>query len=59
MDPVSLKTLQERALVVRRDIVGMLRAASAGSLFSSFSAVELLVWLYGAVLRTEIGRAHV
>ena len=55
MDPVSLKTLQERALVVRRDIVGMLRAASAGSLFSSFSAVELLVWLYGAVLRTAPG----
>ena len=57
MDPVLLKTLQGRALVVRRYIVGMLRNASAGSLFSSFSAVELLVWLYGAVLRTGPGGA--
>ena len=55
MDPVLLKTLQGRALVVRRYIVGMLRNASAGSLFSSFSAVELLVWLYGAVLRAGPG----
>ena len=55
MDPVLLKTLQGRALVVRRDIVGMLRNANAGSLFSSFSAVELLVWLYGAVLRAGPG----
>ena len=57
MDPVLLKTLQGRALVVRRDIVGMLRNARAGSLFSSFSAVELLVWLYGAVLRAGPGGA--
>ena len=50
MDSALLKELQARALAVRRDILGMLKTSNLGSLRSSFSAVELLVWLYGAIL---------
>ena len=62
MDSALLKELQVRALAVRRDILGMLKTSNLGSLRSSFSAVELLVWLYGAILSlrpeapTEAGR---
>ena len=62
MDSALLKELQVRALAVRRDILGMLKTSNLGSLRSSFSAVELLVWLYGTILNlrpeapTEAGR---
>lgn len=57
MDPVFLETLRARALLVRRDVVGMLKTANVGRLLASLSAVELLVWLYGAVLKTSPGTA--
>lgn len=62
MDLALQEKLRGRALAVRRDVVGMLKASSAGSLLSSFSAVDILVWLYGTILKispeapTEEGR---
>ena len=47
------EALQERALCVRRDIAGMPGALHDGYLFSAVSSVDLLVWLYGRVLRVR------
>ena len=47
----SVDALRRRALAVRRDIVGMLKMARAGSLLPPFSAVDILVWLYGGILK--------
>ena len=49
MDAVVLTELEARALNVRRDIVRMLGIARR-PMMSSLSAVDIIVWLYGAVL---------
>ena len=53
MDACLLSDLQERSRVVRRDVVGMLGMARAGCLGASLSTVDILVWLYGAVLNVQ------
>ena len=45
--------LQARALCVRRNIVSMPGAVHDGYLFSAVSSVDILVWLYGGVLRVD------
>lgn len=42
--------LETRALSIRRDVVRMMGMARMGHMASSFSSVDILVWLYGAVL---------
>lgn len=53
MERVLIDRLRARALSVRRDVIGMLKGARVDNLRASFSAVEILVWLYGSVLRTS------
>jgi transketolase len=50
MDTVVLAELEARALDIRRDIVRMLGISRTGHMASSLSAVDIIVWLYGAVL---------
>lgn len=48
--------LETRALNVRRDVVRMMGMARTGQMASSLSAVDILVWLYGAVLSVRPGQ---
>ncbi|NLL37721.1 MAG: transketolase [Fretibacterium sp.] len=48
-----MNELEERSLNVRRDVVKMLGMARSGNLSSSLAAVDILVWLYGAVLDVQ------
>jgi transketolase len=50
MDAVVLAELEARALDIRRDVVRMLGIARTGYMAPSLSAVDIIVWLYGAVL---------
>ena len=50
MDAVLFEELEMRALNVRRDVVRMMGMARMGHMASSFSAVDILVWLFGTVL---------
>ena len=50
MDLALLKELEARALNIRRDVISMMGMARTGHMASSFSAADILVWLYGSVL---------
>jgi transketolase len=50
MNAVLLEELSNRAMNVRRDVVGMIGMARSGYVASSLSTADILVWLYGAVL---------
>ncbi len=53
MNDETLKTLQARALDVRRDVIRMVGVARSGHLASSLSLVDLLVYLYWQELRVR------
>jgi transketolase len=52
-EPVDIAALEGRALEARREIVRAVSRAGAGHLGGPLSAVDLLVALYGAILRVR------
>lgn len=52
-DGIDIAALEARALEARREIVGAVARAGAGHLGGPLSAVDLLVALYGGVLRVR------
>jgi len=52
MDDDFLRTLENRALDIRKDVLRLLSLSQGGGLLESFALVEILVYLYWNFLRT-------